>query len=151
MAKDRKNKVYVPRMVLVPGIVKFVSAATARPDIKLLFHGAVMAFTVQPTNATCNQISAHLCKIAGAMSLANNSAPIQGRKDKGSIGINTAISVIESVAKRYDVSSDVTITDHEAQVLRRCAGLLDAVLSTVPEACYEIAEREVDGLIGEAA
>lgn len=151
MAKDRKNKVYVPRMVLVPGIVKFVSVAHARPDIKLLFHSAVMAFTVQPTNATCNQISAHLCKIAGAMSLANNGAPIQGRKDKGSISINLAIAVIESVAARYEISDDVTITEYEAKVLRKCAGGLDAVLSNVPEACYERAEREVDGLIGEAA
>lgn len=151
MAKDRKNKVYVPRMVLVPGIVKFVSAATARPDIKLLFHGAVMAFTVQPTLATCNQISTQLCKIAGAMSVANNGAPLKDRKDKGSVAINLAMAVIESVGDRYALSDDVTLTEYEAKVLRKCAGGIDAVLSNVPEACYEKVERDLDGLIGEAA
>ena len=147
MAKDRKNKVYKPRLVLVPRIINFISAADARPDLKLLFHAAVMAFTVQPTVATCNQISRHLCKISGAMSLANNGAPIEGRKDAESKAICDAIKVIELIGQRYDKSEEVTISPAEANILRRCAGRLDAVLSTVPAACYDTAEKEIDGLI----
>ena len=147
MAKVRKNKVYKPRLVSAPRILNFVSASDARPDLKLLFHAAVMAFTVQPTVATCNQISKHLCKISGAMSLANNGAPIEGKKDSGSIAICEAIKVIELIGERYDRSEEVTISPVEASILRRCAGKLDAVLSTVPAVCYDKAEKEVDGLI----
>lgn len=151
MAKDRKNKKYRPRLMLVPGIIRFISVADARPDIKLLFHSAVMAFTVQPTEATCNQISAHLCKIAGAMSLANNGAPIQTRKDSGSTAICKAIDLIEVIGARYDRSEIVSITASEARILRRCAGKLDAVLSRVPANCYDKSELEVSQAIGEAA
>lgn len=151
MAKDRKNKKYRPRLSLVPGIIKFVSVADARPDLKLLFHAAVMAFTVQPTAATCNQISAHLCRIAGAMSLANAGAAIEVRKDAGSTAICAAIKVIELIGARYDRSELVTITPSEAGLLRRCAGKLDAVLSSLPAACYDRAETEVREAIGVAA
>lgn len=147
MAKDRKNKLYRPRLLLVPRILNFISASDARPDLKLLFHAAVMAFTVQPTVATCNQISKHLCKISGAMSLANDGAPIEGKKDSGSIAICEAIKIIELVGARYDRSDAVTISPSEVNILCRCAGKLDSVLSTIPAACYDRAEKEVDGLI----
>ena len=151
MAKDRKHRTYKPRLVSVPRIINFVSVADARPDIKLLFHAAVMAFTVQPTVATCNQISAHLCKIAGAMSLANNGAPIQDQRDAGSLAICAAINLIEMIGDRYSRSEQVSITPVEAEILRRCAGKLDAVLSRIPATCYDKAETEVIGLVGVAA
>jgi hypothetical protein len=147
----KRNKKYTPRLLITPKIIQIISVNDVRPDIKLLFHTAVMAFTVQPTHATCNQISSHLCKIAGAMSLANNGEAIDARKDKCSVAICDAINVIESVGARFDLTSEVSISDSEIKVLRKCAGVLDGVLSRLPAACYERAENEVHNVVGEAA
>lgn len=139
----KRNKKYKPKIKSVPRIINFISVCDARPNLIGDFHLSVMAFTLCPSHATCNEISAHLCKIAGAMSIANNGAPLLEQKDEASKAINDAINVIELVGARYDKSEQVSISVTESTILRRCAGKLDAVLSRISACLYDYTEKEI--------
>lgn len=142
--KKRAHKPYKPRQIMIPSIIKTITAAEKYPELPLRLHAGIVAFTQEPTISSANALSKHLCLIAGALSHAAGGAPILGRTDPASIAIYSAIRAFECVVERHDATEIVAVSGNEAKTLIAASGALDDVLRTVPAACYDRAIKELD-------
>ena len=143
----KRNKKYIPKMILVPKIIRPVSALEAYPELALEFHLKLVAARFEPSIATINQLSKELCIIAGSMSYESNGKPIQGRKDMEALAIMSAITVLESIVDRHTRTGKVFVSELEGKSLVAAANGIHSVLSRVSKRSYEIAVLEVDGYI----
>ena len=143
----KRTKQHVPRMLLIPKIIRPVSALEAYPDLALEFHLKLVAARFEPSIATVNQLSKELCVIAGSMSYESNCKPLLGRKDMAALAIMSAIKVLESIVDRYARTGKVFVSELEGKSLVAAANGIHSVLSRVSKRSYEIATLEVEGYI----
>ena len=139
MSKDRKQKTYKPKRIVVP-------LTRAGHDTKALeLHAYVETAIHRSSFATCDELAKRLGAITAAFFAMRG--PFPGRKDQDAIAIQSMNLALEAVQKRFDDHGKWHINEQEAQSLRHAAGMLDGELKTLPYNLQQNAEKMIEKLL----
>jgi hypothetical protein len=139
MAKDRKNKKYVPKRICVP-------LTKSGHDTKALeLHAYVETAIHRPSFATCDELAKRMAAITSAFFTMRG--PFPNRRDADAIAITSMGSALQAVQTRFDQLGQWQINDHEALSLRNAAGMLDGELRTLPYNLQQNAEKLIEVLL----